>query len=302
MPSTGTGPGPGAFGAAALAAQALFLVLLVLELHGPHARAGTGRSVPVTLALILVAACLLAALGSLMVAERRRRGLLRHTERLRGLVSTDPLTELGNRRSFDEALSLAWRDASRRGAVLSLVLADADHFKSFNDLYGHLEGDRLLQAAGKVLTSALRRPADQAFRIGGEEFAILLPDTDAAGAAVVAATIRAGIVALPTRHRSGVDGRFTLSMGIAQATPTRGEADRQRLFDAADRALYRAKSDGRNRIRVTALVGSNREEDARPDASIGGLEILLPGGRSLSISEAISLSTLQSVLGVLKDG
>ena len=291
-PPTASGRRAASIGITLLALELPVLVGLILVRN-------ERPSVPI--ATVVIAALVTGAILMLLLGERQRRDLSRDNLRLRALVTTDPLTGLGNRRNFDEALERAWRDASRRETTLSLILADADHFKAFNDAYGHFEGDRALRGVAKVLASAVRRPTDGAFRIGGEEFAILLPDTDAAGAAIIAASIRAGIAALPTRHPDGVGGRFTLSMGIAQATPLRAEQDRQVLFTAADRALYRAKGDGRNRIRVTAVVGTRSDAGRPTDASIGGLEILLPGGRSLTISDTISIATLQSVLAVLKE-
>ena len=292
-PPVSSGRRSASIGIALLALELPFLGGLVLARHD---------RLPVPLTGAIIASIVALAILMLLLGERRRLDLSLDNRRLRALVTTDPLTGLGNRRSFDEALERAWRDASRREATLSLILADADHFKAFNDAYGHGEGDRALRGVAKALAAAVRRPSDGAFRIGGEEFAVLLPDTDAAGAAMVAATIRAGIAALPTRHPDGVGGRFTVSMGIAQAAPSRAEQDRQVLFTAADRALYRAKGDGRDRIRVTAVIGTKRATDPAADASVGGLEILLPGGRSLTISDTISIATLQSVLGVLKEG
>lgn len=179
----------------------------------------------------------------LMAATRRLGDLNRELERR---SSEDGLTGLANRGHLDRTLELEWRRAIRSASPLSLILVDADHFKQYNDRYGHLEGDACLRAIGNALRGAARRPADLAARYGGEELAILLPDTDAPGALVVAEQVRARIEALELRVASGEVTRVTVSAGVATLVPQRGEAPTT-LIAGADAALYQAKRAGRNR-------------------------------------------------------
>jgi len=155
----------------------------------------------------------------------------------------DVLTGLLNRRSFDEALSEAQARVKRLDERFALVMADLDHFKKVNDTYGHACGDAVLKDVSKRMTMALR-DVDKAFRIGGEEFAILLPGLDADGAAVAAERLRSVIAAEPIRA-DGVEMPVTASFGVALSSPS---LDSKSLMDRADQALYRAKTEGRNRV------------------------------------------------------
>ena len=134
-------------------------------------------------------------------------------EKLAALATSDGLTGIANRRHFDERLAEEWARAKRDGTPLSLLLADVDHFKKFNDQYGHQAGDACLRALARILSAQVRRPADVAARYGGEEFALLLPNTDAAGCARVGERIRnaihqAGLV----HHSNPVAGCVTASI------------------------------------------------------------------------------------------
>lgn len=160
-------------------------------------------------------------------------------QRLEHLSLSDPLTELGNRRAFDEALAEELARARRTAAPLGLVVLDVDHFKHFNDRHGHQEGDDVLVAVAGVL-SGVARVEDRACRVGGEEFAVLLPGADEAAALAVAERIREGVAA------AGAAEQITVSLGVAS---TRGEHDAGALFALADEALYAAKQAGRNRSR-----------------------------------------------------
>jgi diguanylate cyclase (GGDEF)-like protein len=165
---------------------------------------------------------------------------------LERLSQTDALTGLANRRCFGERLELAMRQRQRRSdALLTLLLIDVDHFKAYNDRYGHHLGDLALQTLAACLTGAARRPGDLAARLGGEEFALLL-NTDSAGARHCAAELQAALVARAIAHEAGgASGRLTLSMGLAQALP--GETP-DLLYQRADAALYRAKAAGRDQL------------------------------------------------------
>jgi sigma-B regulation protein RsbU (phosphoserine phosphatase) len=173
--------------------------------------------------------------------------LSRVTRFLEKLVNTDGLTGIANRRCFDESLKREWRRLCRTRQPLSLLLFDIDHFKQFNDTYGHQSGDECLIEVAQVASREIRRPADLLARYGGEEFAIILPDTDPGGAMEVAGRLHDAIRELNIPHvTSAVSDRVTLCAGIATAIPA-PTASPEELIERADRALYRAKQQGRNR-------------------------------------------------------
>ena len=163
------------------------------------------------------------------------------------LAATDALTGLGNRRRFDEALDGEWRRALRGGRPLSLLLLDADWFKAFNDAYGHQSGDEALRLIGRSITAVLRVGCDTGYRYGGEEFAVILPDTDLAGAVVVAERIRAAVAGWAIPHEHSPYGALSVSCGAAEMVQSRA-ADPVVLVAAADIALYAAKELGRDRV------------------------------------------------------
>ena len=183
------------------------------------------------------------------VAERTQELELANRELAR-LASVDGLTGIGNRRHFNEALGRAWADHLRRQASLAVVLCDVDHFKQYNDTYGHLQGDEALKSVARVFREHVRRPLDVVARYGGEEIVVLLADTAVEGAAHVAEELRAAVMALALPHRASSGGDvLTISVGVACAIP-RPETTDERLLADADRALYRAKDGGRNRVAV----------------------------------------------------
>ncbi|MET0868436.1 MAG: diguanylate cyclase [Pseudorhodoplanes sp.] len=167
-------------------------------------------------------------------------------QRLATVASTDGLTGVPNRRAFDERLKAEWARASRSLGSLAMIILDLDLFKQYNDHYGHLMGDDCLKQVGQCLQVG-RRSDDLAARIGGEEFALLLPDTDINGAATVAETLRSRIQALKIPHPNSPVGVVTASFGLA-AAKNDGGGSVQELMEAADLALYEAKKNGRNRI------------------------------------------------------
>lgn len=185
--------------------------------------------------------------------ETRTRELAAATEQLREISRCDALTGLYNRREFNERLNTEYGRAARAGIALSLVLLDIDHFKSINDSYGHLAGDECLQFFAALLRDTVSREAAIVCRYGGEEFALLLPGYTVAGALVLAERIRTQL-AVSTIQSQGHSLCITVSAGIAgllpipavQAKPVR------ELVDQADRALYQAKTDGRNCVRCAA--------------------------------------------------
>lgn len=175
-------------------------------------------------------------------------------DKLASLAATDALTGLANRRAFDERLADEWARARRDGTQLSLLLIDVDHFKKFNDHYGHLAGDGCLRALGRILSATARRPADLAARYGGEEFAVLLPNTGPDGCAEVGEGIRQALHDLAMLHAQNPPSRLvTASVGAATSLPSQA-SDSSTLVAAADRALYAAKDSGRDRLVVSGQV------------------------------------------------
>lgn len=163
-------------------------------------------------------------------------------------ATMDGLTGIANRRSFDEKLETEWSRAQRSGQPLSLILADVDHFKRYNDHYGHQGGDACLKAVANILRREIFRPADLVARYGGEEFAIILPGTDLQGARTVAERLRSDMERSALPHvASEVAPWVTMSIGVASVVPGR-ETPSACLISAADRALYQAKGNGRNRV------------------------------------------------------
>ncbi len=175
------------------------------------------------------------------------------TSRRRLLTASrqDHLTGLLNRRGFDAAFHREVRRARRAATPLSLLIIDIDWFKPYNDSLGHQEGDRCLTLVADALTGCLRRAGDLACRHGGEEFAVILPETDAGGASAVAANCRQAVEALAIPHPESSHGRITVSIGIAWTGAAAGAGtmpvDASQMFAKADAALYTAKRNGRNR-------------------------------------------------------
>lgn len=187
-------------------------------------------------------------------------GLEQANARLAAIATTDGLTGIANRRAFDERLEIEWKRLQRTGGTLALIILDVDYFKKFNDLYGHPTGDECLKSIAGVLGNG-RRAADLAARIGGEEFALLLPDNDANGAMQVAEMVRSGIEALGIAHAEAPGGVVTASIGFAVAEPTESQEPAS-LIAAADKALYEAKKRGRNRIQDAGALTSRSAKPA----------------------------------------
>jgi diguanylate cyclase (GGDEF)-like protein/PAS domain S-box-containing protein len=165
---------------------------------------------------------------------------------LQRLATLDGLTQVANRRRFDEYLDQEWRRLKRDRIPLSLIMCDIDCFKAYNDTYGHQAGDACLIAVANAIATALKRPADLVARYGGEEFAAILPNTTGSGAFKVAQTIRAAVQALKIVHASSLVSEYvTLSLGVACTVPDRDTLP-ETLLKAADEALYQAKASGRD--------------------------------------------------------
>lgn len=171
------------------------------------------------------------------------------TDMLEKLAMVDGLTGIANRRSFDQALDQEWKRAARTGREISVIMLDIDHFKTYNDNYGHGAGDGCLQRVARAMDSMIRRPADVIARYGGEEFAALLPEIDPRGAARMAEKFRTVVASLALPHaHSPIADHVTISAGHAtrRANP---DQSHQGILEAADQALYKAKQAGRNLVR-----------------------------------------------------
>jgi diguanylate cyclase (GGDEF)-like protein len=225
-----------------------------------HTVAGRGPFAlePLNLSLILLLGFIstLVVTGLILsaaVAEREasRRKLERVLREAREQARTDPLTRLANRRSLEEFLRRAWTRARRGARPLAIVMIDLDHFKSVNDRFGHDAGDRVLTGVARLLQAHVRA-GDMACRLGGEEFALVLPDATLEVAQRRAGALRDAIHGLEPRHRGRSLGGITASFGIALFPDHAGDPDA--LLLAADRALYEAKAAGRDRVSVYAAA------------------------------------------------
>lgn len=182
-------------------------------------------------------------------------------EQLWRISMQDGLTQLANRRAFDKYLLEQMAVNARQGRSLALLLVDVDHFKAYNDLYGHQAGDDCLRQVAAALRACCRRPSDLAARYGGEEFALILPDTEALGALHVAKAVRAEVLHREVPHAHNSTGaHVSVSIGVAVARPVHSTTV-EPLLAAADAALYQAKSRGRNQV-----VCADATADGRPEA------------------------------------
>ena len=169
-------------------------------------------------------------------------------QQLMDLSNRDGLTGVYNRRFMDETLNAEWNRLKRDKAPLSLIMIDVDHFKLYNDAYGHQAGDHCLKNIAQVLEGTVNRPADFVARYGGEEFIAILPNTDSEGASYIAEDFRSGIAALELVHRESTTSDFvSVSVGCASMVPSPKDMPTV-LVELADKALYQAKSQGRNRV------------------------------------------------------
>lgn len=180
--------------------------------------------------------------------EQARAHLESMNKTLERLALEDDLTGLSNRRRFDLALQEEFSRAMRTGQPLALVMIDVDHFKQFNDLYGHLAGDDCLYKVGRTIRAQQTRPGDVMARYGGEEVAVLLPGADLLGALAVAERIRHAVRELGIIHAGNPGGIVTISAGVAAIVPERDLDEPDKLLGLADSALYFAKQQGRDRV------------------------------------------------------
>ena len=272
----------------ALACNLIALILVVTRLRARS-------TVALWLAVAMVAACLDVSLGlmgdlrftfgwylgrvmsllsnvivfiALLFESMRLFGRVsRVNQHLEHLSLTDPLTQIANRRAFEANFAIEWRRAEREMLPVSLLMVDVDQFKSFNDCFGHTAGDECLRRVAQTLSGIARRPVDLAARLGGEEFVLLLPNTEANGAAWLGERVRAAIEALQISNPGSPGGVVTVCVGVATDYPRNPGGGPASLIDRADAGLYEAKRAGRNRVHVAepapAVVG--------PVPSIAGL-------------------------------
>ena len=201
----------------------------------------------------------------LRLVEERTSQLQQANDHLQRLSYIDALTNIPNRRHFEEILEVEWRRAFRSRTPIALLMLDIDHFKAYNDTFGHRAGDACLTRVAAVLDESVQRAGDLVARYGGEEFAAILAGTELSGAIEVGERLRAAVEALAIGHADGdTHGMVTLSVGIAVGIP--GDvSSSEALLGAADKALYQAKRDGRNLVRVAA--GHRDEANHVPDVN-----------------------------------
>jgi len=193
-------------------------------------------------------------------------------EKLAALTKVDGLTGLANRRLFDDTLERAWRGALRSQKHLSMLFLDLDHFKIFNDTYGHQAGDDCLRQTAKAVVGAVKRPDDLVARYGGDELAVILPDTDGTGAVDVAVRVLDAIrgLRIPHEQNAAGEGFVTASIGVATAVMHGAEpaGSPAALAEAADDALYAAKSKGRNNLSLAPpIMGAIIPDSVTPPAA-----------------------------------
>lgn len=258
----------------------LFVLLAVMAGNNRRPAVPVSRSlrrivdagVPLMLPLLLMMVALLVArlqptlatvgfigalLGYALRSVLSQIEIQRQRDELETLARRDPLTGLGNRRSFDESLGAAHRRARRHGLGLAVLMIDIDHFKRLNDTYGHPEGDRRLRAVAAILDGCLQRGDDLLARYGGEEFIAALPSSDTSHALDLGERLRAAVehAALPAPH-----GHVTISVGVAWQAAG-GEREPDDLVDRADQALYRAKHAGRNCVQLAPDTTTGEQAD-----------------------------------------
>ncbi|WP_160105014.1 sensor domain-containing diguanylate cyclase [Pseudomonas izuensis] len=188
------------------------------------------------------------------VGERVEADLREAQQALELIATHDSLTGLGNRRLFERALEIEFGRGARQQSSLSLIMLDIDYFKCYNDTYGHVVGDHCLAQVARAVKGCCHRKADLAVRYGGEEFAVLLPDTDIHGAMTIAEQIRRSVMGKNISHTGSPIGYVTVSLGCYSFVPT-GQDSMDVFVQRADAALYQAKHSGRNRSAVLSMEG-----------------------------------------------
>ncbi|HEY0161341.1 MAG TPA: diguanylate cyclase [Edaphobacter sp.] len=246
-----------------LTGSAISIILISLpadyftvQRRGPFSLSGNSAVSPVHLLqfyLMTMIATAYAGAAALAENERLRLSLAESHEKMETLAGTDALTGLANRRTFDIRIQDEWKRAIREKTPLSLLMVDVDYFKAYNDRYGHPAGDRLLKDIANAMASLPHRAMDLVCRYGGEEFAILLPNTHTEGAMLFAERMREKIANLRREDQDGTLPSITISVGLSTIRPR----DTVTFFDeflvTADKALYDAKTAGRNQVKVRLI-------------------------------------------------
>ena len=182
------------------------------------------------------------------LVEKRTSKLKQANHTLQRIAALDALTGIANRRTFDKLIKLEWRRAMRDRTPLSLIMCDIDHFKNYNDDFGHQQGDICLKSVANSIHKVLKRPGDFTARYGGEEFIIVLPNIFMEGASAIAEKIRGNIEALKIEHSDKIKSKYiTISLGTATIIPKQSSVLKN-LIETADNALYEAKAGGRNMV------------------------------------------------------
>ncbi|MBF0572248.1 MAG: diguanylate cyclase [Desulfamplus sp.] len=184
----------------------------------------------------------------LRISDRFQLELSLSNKDLEQLSTIDSLTKIPNRRHFNQTYEQEWRRAKREGNHLTVGMIDIDYFKKYNDTYGHIEGDNCIERVASTIQNSIQRPADYIARYGGEEFGLILPNTDIDGAVKLAEKIRSNVESLQMAHCLSDKGVVTVSIGISSEIPIQEEALMLELLNRADKALYKAKEEGRNRV------------------------------------------------------
>lgn len=234
---------------------------------------------PITLRLLFDSGLFLVALAflGLVIAAVFATNYLSHVlfqlkksqSELQAQADTDQLTQLANRRAFDSGFKREWQRSVRENKLIALLVIDIDEFKLYNDTYGHLAGDQTLKKISLIIRKTARRSSDISARIGGEEFAVLLPDTDLEGARCVAEYLQQNISRSDINHPIDVDKKLTVSIGISCCKPKQTQEGEGPVFPAmlvksADHAMYKAKDAGKNCIRAEGC-GTHSVHDSLKD-------------------------------------
>ena len=245
--------------------------------------------------LAMLMATILCGVGFMLMMHEETEQALRQA------ASTDPLTGLANRRRFTEVLGTEFYRLKRSGAPLSLIMLDIDHFKRFNDRYGHVQGDECLRRVGGAIRAAVHRASDLPARFGSEEFIVIAPETDAPGARALAENIRRAIEALAIPHEDNTAApRVTASLGVVTRHAAEVESP-ESLASLADQALYRAKENGRNRTEVQL----RQEDEFSQGSRLAGLtwrEIYQSGHPTLDAEHRALFDQANRLLSAAIDG
>lgn len=239
------------------------LVMMAILNIGLFGFSDTGLKIITINNFVFVASAVFALVGTFLIERSLRQnylqsrllafqntGLEESNLRLQYLTAIDGLTQIANRRSLDVTLTTEWQRALRKREPLGVVMIDVDHFKLFNDTYGHQAGDECLRGVAGALKDFARRPGDIAARYGGEEFVLVLTNANAQQTQLVAERVRDSIMELAIPHQRSSHGSVTASFGVASVIPGAEHSGPEALLLAADQALYRAKESGRNRVMV----------------------------------------------------